>query len=73
MTAPATANMKSLKTNAKQMIVRVLPVRIMEHVKMESIPFHVNVQKALLEQDVKQTLMTVMESSVRMVEHVKMG
>lgn len=28
MTAPATANMKSLKTNAKQMIVKVLPVRI---------------------------------------------
>ena len=56
MTAPATANMKSLKTNAKQMIVRVFPVRIMEHVKIKLMGICVFVKRDSVGSAVRMTL-----------------
>ena len=56
MIAPATANMKSLKTNAKQMIVKVLPVRMVGHVKIKLMTICVFVKKDSVESTVRMTL-----------------
>ena len=56
MTAPATANMKSLKTNAKQIIVKVLPVRMVEHVKIKLMATCVFVKRDSVGSTVRMTM-----------------